>query len=87
MPTREVVDKVVRPSTIINKECLWKTVPEDARGTPTVAVSHTWDYPFQYTLDMLEYAKAGHAPLAGNSRVSELQTNTVSIWDHESLYQ
>lgn len=69
MTTRELVSAVVRPATKHTQRCMWEQLPADARGKPTAAISHAWDYTVTYLRDMLQNGLRGHAPLSGHTFV------------------
>jgi hypothetical protein len=56
--TRQVVD-YIRSFTAESKQSLWASLPAEHRGVPTVAISHSWDYSFQFLIDTLKFNREG----------------------------
>ena len=58
--TRQVVD-YIRHKTKDSKSPLWATVDPIHQGIPTFAISHSWDYQFEFLIETLKFNRL-HGP-------------------------
>lgn len=77
--TRQVVD-YIREYTRESRKSLWANLAPEHRGVPTVAISHSWDYRFQFLIDSLQFnRRSGPAELSG---VRYIWLDIVALTQH-----
>ena len=77
--TRQVVD-YIREYTKESRKSLWANLAPEHRGSPTIAISHSWDYKFQFLIDSLQFNRnRGPAELSG---VTYIWLDIVALTQH-----